>query len=73
MTVGREYVPSTIASQNGNCTSPLRQPNWVKLSESQVSRESIRVKAEILWERKPRKEKGKRSQRETTVKKGMGE
>lgn len=39
-----------------------------------MSWESIRVKAEILWEEKPEKEeKGKRSQRETTVKKSMGE
>lgn len=72
--MGREYVPSTIASQNGNHTSPLRQPNWVKLSWSQISRESVRVKAELLWEGKPRKEKkGKRSQRETTVKKSVEE
>lgn len=39
-----------------------------------MSWESIWVKTEILWEGKPRKEeKGKASQKETTVKKSMGE
>lgn len=37
----------SVASGNGNHPFPLRQPNWVKLSGSQMSRESVRVKAEI--------------------------